>query len=341
MQLSCQYDVRQGVSRSERFRLQRQRQISVTSNLASLVDALRSSNDSEATTLLARLRLGDAVADIVKGLSTTTMVQQGSTIASPAAPPGSKSNPDLTMEFLDELLVSSKDLGVVSQLESPELQDNVGFLSVLFQQDEFSKTSKEHGTCTAENLSTPTTVTRADVHLRTANLCSLDSCETISSNDHEPVADTTSQVRALLAACSDDRCAHATWSTYPKVPDSLSIVPSCQVFPGEIASKEAHGLSSSNTLVPLWAMMSIHRKSRSDPMNAAFGSIHKAAANLLRKGIPAKEVFGAHPDIAALLSEKGHKNASLLSRWAASMVHSTRNKGFPLNFSIPLLQILT
>ena len=148
-------------------------------------------------------------------------------------------------------------------------------------------------------------------------------------------------MRALLAACSDDRCAHATWSTYPKVPDSLSIVPSCQVFPGEIASKEAHGLSSSNTLVPLWAMMSIHRKSRSDPMNAAFGSIHKAAANLLRKGIPAKEVFGAHPDIAALLSEKGHKNASLLSRWAASMVHSTRNKGFPLNFSIPLLQILT
>jgi hypothetical protein len=105
------------------------------------------------------------------------------------------------------------------------------------------------------------------------------------------------------------------------------MVPSCQVYPGEIASRGYHGLPSSNTLVPSWALMCINRKSRSDPIDSAFRSINKAATDSICKGTPASEVFGNYPDIAALLSEKGHKNASLLSQWAASMVHSTLKKG--------------
>lgn len=239
-----------------------------------------------------------------------------------------KSSPDPTVNFLDELLVID-DLDVVSQLGIPTLQDNVGFLSVLFQQDEFSKTLEEHGRCTEKDPNTPATVIRADTPLGTADLRSLNSCRTITSNQRSAV-DMPSQVRALSAARNDDRGSHATQLTYPRVRESLTIAPSFQLFSGEIPSQGHHGLPSANTPIPLWALMSINRKSRSDPMNSAFGSIYKAATNLIRKGIPANEVFGIHPDIAALLSEKGHKNASLLSQWAASMVHSTRNKGFYL-----------
>lgn len=239
---------------------------------------------------------------------------------------------------MNELFVTD-GLDLVNQLRIPTLQDNVGFLSVLFQQDEFSKTPEEHGRHTEEDTSTPTTVVRADTPLGTANLRSLNSCQTNSSN-HRSAIDTPSHVRALSAARNDDRGSHATQLIYPKVRESLTIAPSFQLSSVEIPSQRQHGLPSANTPIPLWALMSITRKSRSDPMNSAFGSIYKAATNLIRKGTPANEVFGIRPDIAALLSEKGHKNASLLSQWAASMVHSIRNKGFSLASSFPLLQNL-
>jgi hypothetical protein len=271
------------------------------------------------------LRLGDAVKDIVQDPSTTAAAWQGTGISSAATPSTIKSSLDPTIQFLDELLVID-DLDEVSQLGIPTLQDNVGFLSVLFHQDEFSKTLEEHGTCTEEDPSTPTTVIRADTPSGMASLRSLNSSETNPSNCGSAV-DIPSQVRALSAARNDDRGSHATQLTYPKARESLTIAPSFQVFSGEIPS---HGLLRSSTPVPLWALMTINRKSRSDPMNSAFGNIHKAATNSIRKGTPEKEVFGIHPDIAALLSEKSHQTASLLSQWAASMVHSTRNKGsFP------------
>ena len=304
-----------------------------------LVDALRSSSDSEATTLLARLRLGDAVKDIVQDPNTTATAWQGAGMSSMATTSTIKSSPNPTAKFLDELLVID-GLDVGSQLGIPTLQDNVGFLSLLFQQDEFSKTLEEHGRYTEEDPSTPTTVIRADIHPGTANLGSFNSCKTNSSNQRSAV-DMPSQVRALPAAHNDDRGSHATQSTYPKVRESLTIAPSFQVFSGEIPSQGHCGLPSANTPVPSWALISINRESRSDPMNSAFGSIYKAATNLIRKGTPANEVFGIHPDISALLSEKGHKNASLLSQWAASMVHSTRNKGIFPRFNQSLLRELT
>jgi hypothetical protein len=274
------------------------------------------------------LRLGDAVKDIVQDPSTTAAAWQGTGMSSTATSSTTKSSLDPTIQFLDELPVID-DLDEISQLGIPTFQDNVGSLSVLFHQDEFSKTLEEHGTCTEEDPSTPTTVIQADTPLGTANLRSLNSSETNPSN-YGSAVDTPSQVRALSAARNDDRGSHVTQLTYQKARESLTIAPSFQVFSGEIPSQGYHGLLRSSTPVPSWAFMSINRKSRSDPMNSAFGSIHTAATNSIRKGTPEKEVFGIHPDIAALLSEKGHQNASLLSQWAASMVHSTRNKGsFP------------
>jgi hypothetical protein len=120
----------------------------------------------------------------------------------------SKSSSDPTIKSLHKFLVSSDDLDVVTKLGASELQENVGFLSVLFQQDEFSKTLKEHGRYTGEDISTPKTVIRAGILLRTANLRSPDNCEETPSNDYEPAADMPSQVRTLPAARNNDRGSH-------------------------------------------------------------------------------------------------------------------------------------
>lgn len=66
--VDCQYDVGQGVTRVERFRVMKNRQVIRTANLESLVDLLRTGCDVEASTVLARLRLGDRVEDIVQPL---------------------------------------------------------------------------------------------------------------------------------------------------------------------------------------------------------------------------------------------------------------------------------
>lgn len=71
--VDCQYDVGQGVTRAERFRVMKNRQVTRTANLESLVDLLRTGCDVEASTVLARLRLGDRVEDIVQPLQANSM----------------------------------------------------------------------------------------------------------------------------------------------------------------------------------------------------------------------------------------------------------------------------
>lgn len=66
MDLTCQYDVGEGVGRAERFKVLKDRQAARTSNLERLVELLRSDCDVQASTVLARLRLGHRVEDIVQ-----------------------------------------------------------------------------------------------------------------------------------------------------------------------------------------------------------------------------------------------------------------------------------
>lgn len=70
LELPCEYDVGKGVSRAERFKMQKERKSSIANNFSAIVDALRSSSDAEATTILARLRLGELVVELAQFLRT-------------------------------------------------------------------------------------------------------------------------------------------------------------------------------------------------------------------------------------------------------------------------------
>lgn len=71
--LMCQYDVAEGVSRAERMKLlKRESMSSRVEELERVMNGLRSGTDIEASTLLARLRLGERMDMIAKSLPPTT-----------------------------------------------------------------------------------------------------------------------------------------------------------------------------------------------------------------------------------------------------------------------------
>lgn len=71
--LACQYDVAEGVSRAERMKLLKRESMSGRiEELERVMNTLRSGSDIEASTLLARLRLGERMETIAKSLPPTT-----------------------------------------------------------------------------------------------------------------------------------------------------------------------------------------------------------------------------------------------------------------------------
>jgi len=68
--ITCQYDVPEGVSRAERMKLLKRESTSGrVEELERVMSALRTGSDIEASTLLARLRLGERVDEIAKSLA--------------------------------------------------------------------------------------------------------------------------------------------------------------------------------------------------------------------------------------------------------------------------------
>lgn len=68
--ITCQYDVPEGVSRAERMKLLKRESTSGRiEELERVMSALRTGSDIEASTLLARLRLGERVDEIAKSLA--------------------------------------------------------------------------------------------------------------------------------------------------------------------------------------------------------------------------------------------------------------------------------
>lgn len=69
----CHYDVPEGVSRAERMKLLKRDSMSGrVEELERIVNSLRSSSDLQASTILARLRLGERVEEVAKSLPPVT-----------------------------------------------------------------------------------------------------------------------------------------------------------------------------------------------------------------------------------------------------------------------------
>jgi hypothetical protein len=69
LDLPCRFDVAEGVSRAERMKLLKRESMSPRAEeMARVIKALRTGSDDQATAVLARLRIGDRLDDIVKAL---------------------------------------------------------------------------------------------------------------------------------------------------------------------------------------------------------------------------------------------------------------------------------
>jgi hypothetical protein len=72
--LSCKYDVAEGVSRAERMKLlKRDGMSSRAEEMERVIRALRTVSDDQASVILAKLRIGDRLDDIAKGLPPPTL----------------------------------------------------------------------------------------------------------------------------------------------------------------------------------------------------------------------------------------------------------------------------
>lgn len=89
--------------------------------------------------------------------------------------------------------------------------------------------------------------------------------------------------------------------------------------------------------MPRWAMMCIKSGADPGPISAALEDIRDEILASLKEGLSWDVLVGPHPYVAALFDEDGFTRAPRLSQWAASMVHSVKQKGmFVPNASHPI-----
>lgn len=306
--------------------------------MTALVDTLRSGSDLEATTVLARLRLGETIEEIVQCLDATKFhgsFESDESYASPGSP--------LPVDHLVALpesrlplkhpTVSSGALDIVSS--SSEKSNAVKFLSVIFEREEFRLPAglyEEDIVIRLHNV-TPTAVAIAHQPSGAAQSHSFDVLQGSARNRHQSLATVTTG-KSISSSRELDRRFQRTWATYPRRRDGLAAASSFKITNTMISPNVLLSTSARDLAIPSWAMMNANTKSGSSSMNSAFSDIQKKAAAMALDGISQEAIVGSHPNIAALFNEDEYKSSPLLSQWAAGMVHSVKLKGCPVHTSL-------
>ena len=309
--------------------------------MTALVDVLRSGSDLEATTVLARLRLGEPVEEIVQTLSTNSHVLPDN-VETCAVTPGldssmgfmvPSSNFELSTDRLAELSTTGIGLDILSGPEElPIPNENGHFLHAIFEREEFllPGVSHEDDEDPSKQLVVPATFSRTPQSSSTALLRDSDNLATAPNTACGPSSCVTlNGERAFPTDIKVSRHSRAAWATYPNVRDGLATPPSFEVIQTDSSLHQFQAVPTREPSIPSWAMMSVNMDSGSSSMNSAFTRIQDMTATLIQEGTPQEEVFGTHPNIAALFDEEQYKSSSILSQWAASMVHSVKLKGSP------------
>ncbi|RSM13237.1 hypothetical protein CDV31_005941 [Fusarium ambrosium] len=83
-----------------------------------------------------------------------------------------------------------------------------------------------------------------------------------------------------------------------------------------------------NFTVPIWAVTTLNTLPDPGGLREAFTSVYNEATRLLQEGASLEKVVGTHPEIAALFDQEEFDKSTILSKWAAQMVHSVKLKGY-------------
>lgn len=305
----------------------------MANNLNSLVDALRSGTDLEATTVLARLRLGESVERVIQVLATN-----GSSMLENVQPCDAESEAASNMDsaadtwglepivkYAATLPTSSVHLDVSNAGEVPMPTTADPFLCVIFEREDFRPPAK---------LEEDNDIVRPPVLSRTQHGSCMKQIFNVDETDHPfylriytPYS--TINSRAAPLGGEDVRHLRGSWALYPEVHDSLT-TSSCFKIDQAVGSRyKLSGASIRKLPVPTWAMLCMNTTSGSDSMNSAFLHVRERTTALIQEGTPEEDICGDNPNIAALYDKEEHRNSCILSQWAASMVHSVKLKGPP------------
>ncbi|KAF2624546.1 hypothetical protein BU25DRAFT_398798 [Macroventuria anomochaeta] len=356
--LACQYDVAEGVSRAERMKLlKRDNMSSRVEEMERVMNVLRSGSDIQASTLLARLRLGERMKDVAKNLPPT--------ISSMLV-----SNPP-SLQAQDSTDTSIRD---VSQDSTYALSEGAGPATLRHDSStSYASSSEPRPSWAAGPGSTATTLRSAGKRKQSAvpssdmvdghqflsllfdrqDLLAISESEDDDDADSEfdhtldprllsegwkrPVVSPMDTPASRLPSPEKEvtvRSIHVTHlRSRQSIVNTIHIHPNlnlCNLFgnlpfsSGVRANnypEDVQETQVNNLFLPTWAMMTVSTKPDPGSVKLAFPTILQEATALLDSGTPLEFVIEVHPNIAALFDESEFNRSGILSRWAAGMVH--------------------
>ncbi|KAF2027123.1 hypothetical protein EK21DRAFT_72682 [Setomelanomma holmii] len=359
----CQYDVAEGVSRAERMKLLRRDSMSSkVEEMERVLKALRSGSDEQASNILARLRLGERLEEVAKGLpSATSTSTRGPPSLLAQDSTGSGVSTDSTADYSDGMAssyrhssrasyspsighhpswpgssaIASSSQSMTSKRKQPAPKvDALGrpFLSILFDRRDYLLATSESEDGYELNGESDITV---DPRLLSQDL-TFDAVEALTgspvdqsrsrlpSPQKEQLGGTmhVTHLRSRQHIVNAIRV-HSNFSLqnlFGNLPLSSSI--RTNNSPADIQDAQIDNIS-----LPTWAMMTINTRPDPGGLRNAFWNVVQDATALLRNGASVDLIIERHPNIAALFDEDEFARSGMLSRWAASMVHSIRLKG--------------
>lgn len=362
--LPCQYDVAEGVSRAERMKLLKRDGISSrVEELDRVIYALRSGSDFHASTILARLRLGERVEDVAKSLTTSSHLAR----ADPSivmAQSESTSETEFSSESVTKLNETTEHLSIrpgssqsstqysghrpswpsYSPIQSTSplrrgSESNLGanqdpaFLHILFDRDDCLLVG---GDDKDQDIKEGVVVNgkddNKDAHeIRSGELSTIHEGTRVEANR-------TLVARPPLENYS--RPIHATHgSSRQNIVDAIQIhanldlgglfatMPFSSNLQADHYPLRIENLQIKNMRLPTWAMLSINTNPSAGSLKNVFKKILDECARLIQSGIPVEDVIEKHPNIAALVDKDEFSRSGVLSKWAAGMVHSFQLQG--------------
>ncbi|KAF2123537.1 hypothetical protein P153DRAFT_380035 [Dothidotthia symphoricarpi CBS 119687] len=347
--LHCHFDVPEGVSRAERMKiLKRDGMSGRAEDMERIVNALRSGTDMQASTLLARLRLGERVENIATSLPATSLnatlfsppsllaqdstgtsgscLSQESTLSDDPSSYRHSSNASLASSTGQRpnwppanLMASSTHMSSVKGKQPMRVDgdEKRPFLSIIFNREDFllAMSDSEDEDDSDEEMNVIFAPSRTG---------------SVSPSGNRPRDELLSSRRD-----QSQRSIHATHlRDRQPVVSTLRIHPNFDLrnlfgnlpFSSSVLTNnhppDVQGVQVKNLFLPTWAMMTINTLPDPGSLRHVFSGILQQATEMIRDGVPLESVIETHPNIAALFDEAEFDKSGILSQWAAGMVHS-------------------
>ncbi|KAF9697840.1 hypothetical protein EKO04_004296 [Ascochyta lentis] len=357
---ACQYDVAEGVSRAERMKLlKRDSMSSRVEQMERVINALRSGSDIQASTLLARLRLGERVDDVANSLPASassmfvsnppslqtqdsgSVVSQESihTLNETAGPSPLRQDSSASYASSAEhrtrwatpssgtASLRSTGKGKLPAASGGDAVEDAGFLSPLFDRQDYllaiSESEDEGDFNTDLDQIIDPRLLIEDGSRQAGSPMELTPSRQPSPEKSETIRSIhVTHLRSRQPIVKTIRV-HPNLNLrnmFGNLPFSSGV--RANNYPVDVQETQVK-----NLFLPTWAMMTVSTRPDPGSVKLAFPPILQEATALLESGTPVDSVIEVHPNIAALFDESEFNKSGILSKWAAGMVHSVMLKG--------------